>query len=63
MMRMENDCVGCETCRNCGRREDYPVWYCDDCGEPTALYHFDEEELCLECVGKRLEKVEESEDI
>lgn len=28
--------------------------YCDDCGEEEDLFSFDNQELCLECIKKRL---------
>lgn len=34
-----------------------PHWYCDSCGDETDLYDFDGEELCLDCIKERLEKV------
>lgn len=50
---IENDCVGCETCANCGRDRDYKVYYCDNCGdnasEDNPLYVFEGQELCWEC--------------
>ena len=33
--------------------------YCDECGEMMdVLYHFDWQELCLDCIEARLERVE-----
>ena len=63
MHKTENECVSCglpcwgDSCpyRNVTR------YYCDKCGEETTLYHFDGEELCIECIEKSLEKVEGSE--
>ena len=50
---IENECVGCETCANCGRDRDYRVYYCDNCGdnasEDNPLYVFEGQELCWEC--------------
>ena len=55
---IENECVGCETCANCGRDRDYRVYFCDSCGETadeyTPLYDWDGKELCFECVTESL---------
>lgn len=50
----ENDCVGCERCANCGRREDYKQYYCDKCEEVSdadnPLYVGQNgEDLCWDC--------------
>lgn len=64
MVRYENDCVGCavpaypcigERCRY----RNVPHFYCDECGKETDLYNFEDEELCIDCVEKRLEPVNE----
>ena len=52
-VRIENDCVSCERCVNCGRRE-IEVHFCDKCDEYAdmwnPLYVTDNgEELCWEC--------------
>ena len=61
MIIRENDCVGCETCINCGRRDDYYYRVCDVCGSDEQLYYFDEEELCTECLLKNFRKVDMNE--
>ena len=61
MIRIENDCVGCPPEMGClGDGCPYrnvPYYYCDECGENETLYHFDGEELCIDCIKKRLEEV------
>lgn len=58
----ENECVGCglpcmgSACPNV----NVPHFYCDRCGEEDTLYHYNGQELCLECIEKELEKVEGS---
>ena len=58
----ENECVGCglpcwgSACPH----SNVTRYYCDKCGEETELYHFDDEELCLDCIVDRLERVEGS---
>ena len=60
MIRYENDCVDCgQTCLGiaCPHRS-VPHYYCDECDSETKTFYFDDEELCIECIEKRLEKVE-----
>lgn len=61
MIITENECVDCglpcifESCKY------FRVTrlYCDECGdEQEDLYHFDGQELCIDCIEKRLERVE-----
>lgn len=61
MIMIENECVDCGLpCM----RESCPYYkvvrfYCDCChDEVEDLYWFDGEELCIDCVAKRLEKIE-----
>ena len=63
MTTYENQCAGCglpclfEGCRH----YRVPVLICDGCGEEKdALYEFDGGELCLDCVAKRLTRVDPS---
>lgn len=59
MQRVEDDCVDCglpclgDSCPYRNVRH----YYCDDCGDETQLYEFDGEELCIDCIEKRLKKV------
>lgn len=59
MRMLENDCVGCETCVNCGRG-DYTAYCCDECGNEDTLYDFDGYEICADCLLSRFNKVEGS---
>lgn len=62
MRQTENECVGCpselgcmgESCPN----RNVTRFYCDNCGDEAELYHFEGEELCIDCIKERLEKVE-----
>ena len=62
MIEYENECCDCAVpaypCRgpSCPNRR-VPHYYCDECGEESTTYEFDGEELCLECIEKRLQKV------
>ena len=63
MIRKERECVGCPDDLGC-IYEACPYYmvtryYCDECGEETDLWYFDGEQLCVDCILKRLEKVEE----
>lgn len=60
MIKIENECCDCglpciyESC---------PYWavkrfYCDECGDEAELYWYDNEQLCIDCIEKRLERVE-----
>ena len=58
----EDECVCCDLpCLGsaCPKR-NVPHYYCDECGEETQLYHYEGQELCLECIERELEKVEGS---
>lgn len=63
MKRIENECVGCKSMGlpcigyGCPNRR-VTRYYCDKCGEEADLYYFDGEELCIDCIEERLEKVE-----
>ena len=65
MKKIEDECVSCglpclgSACpyRNVMR------FYCDKCGEEATLYHYDDKELCAECLLKEFEVVEGSEDL
>ena len=64
MVTYENECCDCEVpaypClgSSCPNRH-VKHYYCDDCRDDVEkLYRFDGEELCLDCVEKRLEVVE-----
>ena len=61
MINVESDCVDCgleciyEACPH------YRVitYMCDDCGdEVNDLYHFEGQELCIDCIEHKLERVE-----
>lgn len=59
MKQLENECVDCglpclgNSCPN----RNVPRFYCDECGDEAQLYDFDGEELCIDCIEKRLDKV------
>ena len=59
MIEVTNECVDCglpcigDACpyKNVKR------FYCDRCGEETEIYHYNGEELCIECIKSELEPV------
>ena len=61
---IENECVDCPPELGClGDSCPYknvPRFYCDECEDEVTLYEYDGEELCLECIAKRLQIVEGS---
>ena len=63
MVKYESECVGCNSIfHNCMGTMcphfSVPVFYCDECGEEAEeLYEFDGEQLCINCIKDRLEKV------
>jgi hypothetical protein len=63
MIRIENECVGCPLEIGClGEACPYKNvvrYYCDECkDEYEHIYHYDGQELCIDCIEKRLERVE-----
>ena len=64
MINIENECCDCGLpCLY----ENCPYWavphfYCDECDDESyPLYLFDGQQLCLDCIEKRLERVEYNE--
>lgn len=59
MRQVENDCVDCGLpCIGTSCRYYKAVhFYCDDCGDEDTLYEFDDEELCIRCIAKKLKKI------
>jgi hypothetical protein len=61
VIRTESGCVDCglpclyEACPN----YQVFVYECDCCGdEANSIYYFDGQELCIDCIENRLERVE-----
>lgn len=59
----ENECVGCPPDMGClgsacpNRR--VPHLYCDKCKrEVDDLYDYDDKQICLDCIVKKLKKIE-----
>ncbi len=61
MKKTECECVDCGLpCKRQGcPHYEVTRLYCDECDEEKTLYHYDGEELCIDCIEKKLEKVEE----
>ena len=63
MKKTENECVGCTSmglpCLGSGcHHRAVTRWYCDKCGDETQLYHFEDQELCIDCIVSMLEEVD-----
>ena len=62
MIEYENECVGCPPEMGCMGsscpNRNVPHYYCDECGDETSLYYYDDKELCIDCIKEKLEKVE-----
>ena len=62
MKQIENECIGCTSIgmhcmgSTCPNRNVLHL-YCDECGDECDLYEYDGEELCIECIEKRLPKI------
>ena len=65
MQRITNECCDCASpsypCRgaSCPNR-NVTRFYCDKCKSETTLYEYDGDELCIDCIEKKLDKVEGS---
>lgn len=59
MIEYFDECVGCDLpCFSTCKYKNVPHHCCDECGEyETQLYYFEDEELCINCIKNRLEKV------
>lgn len=64
MKRIENECVGCSPDISClGNSCPYKNtvrFYCDRCEKETKLYEYYGEEICEECLLKKFQIVEGS---
>ena len=61
MVKFENNCIDCgKPCFSSCPYKRVPHFYCDDCGSEVnegELYEYGGEELCLDCIEKKLPKV------
>lgn len=66
MRKIENECVNCPPDIYCLGSvcpyRDVAHYYCDKCGKEEKLYHYDDEELCEDCLLKEFDVVEGSDD-
>lgn len=58
-----DECCSCASggypCRgNLCPLRNVPHLLCDDCGEETTLYYYEDEMLCLDCIKDRLHEVD-----
>lgn len=65
MIEFENECVGCPPEMGClGSTCKYinvPHYYCDECGDESKLYEYENKELCENCLLEKFPVVEGSE--
>lgn len=59
MFKIENECVDCgKPClRDSCPYRNVTRYYCDDCGDESELFEFDDKELCMDCIKKRLRPI------
>lgn len=68
MRKIEDECVGCTSVglhclgASCQNR-NIVRFYCDRCGCEEKLYHYEGEELCVDCILEELKVVAGSEDL
>ena len=56
MIKIENNCYDCpRPCAGCGRNH-MEVHICDDCRDAYAEYVVDGDDLCEDCLVKRVQK-------
>lgn len=66
MKSIENECVGCRELgmyclgSSCPNRK-VVRFYCDKCESEATLYHYNDEELCQDCLLEQFEVVDGSE--
>lgn len=65
MKKIEDECVGCKSvglyCLGISCPYKNVVrFYCDKCLEEATLYHYEDEELCADCLLEEFEIVEGS---
>ena len=59
MVKIENQCVGCERCmRSSCPNRNVEVYYCDKCGEEISgdVYEVDGDDLCEHCLHEMFRK-------
>ncbi len=64
MKKLESNCVGCgklEYCGSCKLNKYTEHYHCDKCGAEGILYHYDNKELCIDCLSEIFKIVEGSE--
>lgn len=57
MRQIQNNCVHCDVCYGCGRKNNYEQIYCDRCGgeiEEEELHEEDGQELCEDCYHQKV---------
>lgn len=59
LVKSENECLNCGLQCSGHYCPNYSVshYYCDNCTEETQLYEYEGMELCLNCIEKKLDKI------
>ena len=63
MIKLEHDCENCVTpgypcLGNLCTQTKIPHYYCDCCEKEKIIYYYKDKQICLECIKKKLKKVE-----
>ena len=65
MKKIENECISCPKEMGCmGDSCPYKNvtrFYCDICGDEATLYHYEDKELCADCIVEQFDMVDGSE--
>lgn len=66
MKKIENECLGCKDAGlpcmgNSCKYRNVIRFYCDQCKEELKLYHYEDKELCADCLLEEFEVVDGSE--
>ena len=67
MKKIENECVGCKILGlyclgNSCPYQNVVRFYCDRCGYEKTLRHYNDEQICEDCLLKEFEIVEGSDE-
>ena len=68
MKKVENECVNCQDVGlhclgSICKYRNVVRFYCDRCHEETTLYHYEDKELCRDCLLEEFDVVEGSEEL
>jgi hypothetical protein len=62
MKKIINECLNCPSEMGCigdaCPNKHVARFYCDECGAEEILYYYEDEELCLDCLTEKFDKVD-----